>query len=171
MKLEIKEKKENPLLSRIEVSGIVTFEGATPSNEQMAKSIASQLKVDTSVVKMKNIYTGFGEQKAKFLAFVYKSKEELDRIDPKPKKQLEKEKKKLELSRSSKFTEQEVRRKSERAKLKETKPAAAPKKEATPVVKEEKKSEVKKEKPKEEPKPQEKLEPKPETKKEEVKEK
>ncbi len=154
MKLEIKEKKENPLLSRIEVSGIVTFEGATPSNEQMAKSIASQLKVDTSVVKMKNIYTGFGEQKAKFLAFVYKSKEELDRIDPKPKKQLEKEKKKLELSRSSKFTEQEVRRKAEDAKKAEAPKEEAPKKEAKP---EEKKEEAPAEK-KQEAKPEEKKE-------------
>jgi len=74
------------------------------------------------------------------------------------KKTAKKEKKKLELSRSSKFAEQEVRRKAERAKLKKTEPAAPSKKEAKPVVKEE-------------PKPQEKLKPKPETKKEEVKEK
>ena len=77
-------------------------------------------------------------------------------------------------------------KKAKRAKPKETKPAETPKKEATPVIKEEKKlelsksskfteqevrrkAEVKQEKPKEAPKPEAK--PKPETKKEEVKEK
>lgn len=145
MKIEIKEKKENPLLSRTEVSGVVIFQGVTPSNEKMAQSIASQLKVDTSVVKMKNIYTGFGEQKAKFLAFVYKSKEELDRIEPKPKKQLEKEKKKAEAAK---------------------KPAEAPKEEAKPEKKpaeakpEEKKAEAKPEKKKKEAKPEAKEAPK-----------
>ena len=134
MKLEIKEKKENPLLSRIEVSGIVTFQGVTPSNENMAKSIASQLKVDASVVKMKSIYTGFGEQQAKFVAFVYKSKEELDRIDPKPKKQREKEQKKAEEAKKA---------------AEEAKPAEAPKEEAKP---EEKKKEAPAEKKKEAPK-------------------
>jgi len=146
MKLEIKEKKENPLLSRIEVSGIVTFAGATPSNEQMAQGIASQLKVDASVVKMKSIYTGFGEQQAKFLAFVYKSKEELDRIDPKPKKQREKEQKKAEDAKKA---------------AEEAKPAEASKEEKKEEAPAEKKQEVKpkeKETPKQEAKPEEKKE-------------
>ncbi len=146
MKLEIKEKKENPLLSRIEVSGIVTFAGATPSNEQMAQGIASQLKVDASVVKMKSIYTGFGEQQAKFLAFVYKSKEELDRIDPKPKKQREKEQKVIEAVKKA---------------AEEAKPAEASKEEKKEEAPAEKKQEVKpkvKETPKQEAKPEEKKE-------------
>ena len=152
MKIEIKNKKDNPLLSRIEVSGIVAFEGVTPSNEQVAQSIASQLKVDASVVKMKHIYTGFGEHEAKFLALVYNSKEELDRIEPKPKKQLEKEQKAVEAAKKT---------------AEEEKPAEAPKEEAPAEKKQEAKPEEKKEKapaekkqeaPKQEAKPEEKKE-------------
>ncbi|MBW3005101.1 hypothetical protein KY310_04685 [Candidatus Woesearchaeota archaeon] len=139
MKLEIKNKKENPLLSRIEVSGTVTFEGATPSNEQMAQSIASQLKADASVVKMKKIHTNMGSHQAVFTAFVYKSKEELDKIEPKPKKQLEKEQKKAEAAKKA---------------AEEAKPAEAPKEEAKPEEKKEEapKEEKKEEAPKEEKK-------------------
>lgn len=120
MKLEIKNKKDNPLLSRIEVSGIVSFDGATPSNEQVSRGIASQINADLSVVRMKHMHTGAGARKAEFLAFVYKSKEELDRIEPKPRKQLEKEQKKAESAKKA----------AEAAKSAEAPKAEAPKEEA-----------------------------------------
>lgn len=144
MKIEIKNKKENPLLSRVEVSGTVSFDGATPSNEQLAQSIASQMKADASVVKMKKIRNTLGSHQASFTAFVYKSKEELDRVEPKPKKQLEKEQKKAEAAKKA---------------AEEAKAAEAPKKEEDPVEKkEEAKPEEKKEAPKEEAKPEDKKE-------------
>jgi len=149
MKLEIKNKKENPLLSRIEVSGTLSFAGVTPSNEQVAQSIASQLKVDVSVVKMKSIYTGFGEQQAEFAAFVYKTKADLDKIEPKPKKQREKEAKAAE------------------AKKKAAEEAKAPKEEAPkPEAKKEAPAEAKPEEKKPEAKPEEKKEAPKEEKKE-----
>ena len=46
MELEIKEKQENKLLNRLEVKGTLTFEGATPSNEQIRDSLASTLNKD-----------------------------------------------------------------------------------------------------------------------------
>ena len=158
MKLEIKDKKENPLLSRIEVSGIITFDKATPSNDQVAQSIASQLKVDASLIKMKHIYTGFGERQAKFSAFVYKTKEALDKIEPKPKKQLEKEKKAAEAAKKA----------AEEAKApkEEAKPAEAPAEKPAEAKPEEKKEEAKPEEKKEEAKPEEKKEAPKEEKKE-----
>ena len=150
MKIEIKNKKENPLLSRIEVSGIVTFEGATPSNEQLTQSIASQMKTDASVVKMKKIRNTLGSHQASFTAFVYKSKEELDRIEPKPKKQLEKEQKKAE---ASKKAAEEPKAEAPKEAPKEEK-----KEEAPAEKKEESTPEEKKEAPKEEAKPEEKKE-------------
>ncbi|MBW2973526.1 hypothetical protein KY346_03985 [Candidatus Woesearchaeota archaeon] len=149
MKIDIKNKKENPLLSRIEVSGIIAFDGATPSNEQVSQGIAAQMKVDVSVVKMKNIRTSMGSHQAEFLAFVYNTKADLDKIEPKPKKQVEKEQKKAEAAKKA---------------------AEAPKEEAKPEEKkEEAKPEEKKEAPKEENKetaPEKKEEAKPEEKKE-----
>jgi ribosomal protein S24E len=144
MKIEIKEKKENPLLSRIEVSGVIAFEGATPSNEQVAQSIASQLKADPSVVKMKKIHTNMGSHRAVFTAFVYNSREEFDRIEPKPKKQLEKEQKKAEAAKKA----------AEEAKPEEKKeaPKEEKKEEAKPEEKKEAPAEKKEEAPKEEKK-------------------
>lgn len=158
MKIEIKEKKENQLLSRIEISGSISFDGATPSNEQVAQGIASQMKVEPSVVMMKKIRNTLGSHKADFTAFVYKSKEELDRIEPKPKKQLEKEKKAAE---AKKKAEEEA--KSAETPKQEAKPEE--KKESAPEKKEEAKPAEKKEAPKEEKK-----ETKPEEKKEAPKE-
>lgn len=136
MKLEIKNKKNNPLLSRIEVSGVLTFEGATPSNAQVAQDIAAQLKVEPSVVKMKKITTGVGSNQADFTAFVYSSKEELDRIEPKPKKQLEKEQKAAE---AKKKAEEEAKS----AEKKEEAPKEEKKEEAKPEVKKAPKEEKK----------------------------
>lgn len=164
MKLEIKNKKDNPLLSRIEVSGVLTFEGATPSNEQVAQGIASQLKVEPAVVKMKKITTGVGSNQADFTAFVYSSKEELDRIEPKPKKQLEKEQKAAEARKKAEEEAKAAKASKEEAKAEEKKEEAKP---------EEKKQEAKEDKPKEEnkeaPKEEKKEEPK-EAKPEEKKE-
>ncbi len=142
MKLEIKNKKENPLLSRIEVFGVISFVGVTPSNEQVAQSIASQLKVDVSVIKMKHIYTGFGAQQAEFTAFVYKTKEDLNKVEPKPKKQREKEQKAAE---AKKKAEEEAKAPKEEA------PAEKPA-EAKPEVKEAPAEAPKEEAPKEEKK-------------------
>ena len=157
MKLEIKTKKENPLLSRIEISGTLEFDKATPSNDQVAQSIASQLKVDASLIKMKHIYTGFGERQAKFSAFVYKTKEDLDKIEPKPKKQVEKEKKAAEAAKKA----------AEEAKApkEEAKPAEAPAEKPAEAKPEEKKEEAPAEKPAE-TKPEEKKEAPKEEKKE-----
>jgi len=151
MKIEIKNKKDNPLLSRIEVSGIVTFEGATPSNEQLTQSIASQMKADASVVKMKKIRNTLGSHQASFTAFVYKSKEELDRIEPKPKKQLEKEQKKAEASKKKEEAPAEKKEEAKPEEKKET-PKEEKKEEAPAEKKEEAKPEEKKEAPKEEKK-------------------
>lgn len=148
MKIDIKNKKENPLLSRIEVSGIIAFDGATPSNEQVSQGIAAQMKVDVSVVKMKNIRTSMGSHQAEFLAFVYNTKADLDKIEPKPKKQVEKEQKKAEAAKKA------AEAPKEEAKPEEKKEAAPEKKEEAPAEK------------KEEAKPEEKKEAKPEEKKE-----
>ena len=44
MNLKILEKKENPLLSRTEVTGLVTFERkSTPSNDEVSNQLASSL--------------------------------------------------------------------------------------------------------------------------------
>lgn len=119
MELKIANKKENPLLSRIEVSGEIVFSGATPSNADLQKAIADKLKVDPSVVKVKNINTSFGETKASFEVNVYQSKELLDNFEPIGKKVKEKIAK----------AEEEAKKKAEEAKAAEAPKEEAPKEE------------------------------------------
>lgn len=90
MNLEITDKKENPLLSRTELKGTISFDKATPSNDEVKKEIASKSKADESLVVVKSIYTAFGTAKADFNAYVYKSKKDMVEIEPKKKEKKEK---------------------------------------------------------------------------------
>ncbi len=75
MQLTIQEKKDNVFLDRAAVQGELAFEGATPSNVEVATAIAKQLGVDATTVAVKHIYTKFGQQHAQFQALVYKTAE------------------------------------------------------------------------------------------------
>ncbi len=90
MNLEIIDKKQNPVLSRIEIKATIGFEKATPSNDEVKKEIASKLKADEKLVVIKGIYTDFGITKADVNAYVYKTKKDLDKIEPKKKEKKEK---------------------------------------------------------------------------------
>ncbi len=138
MKIEITEKKNNPLLSRKEIKGVLTFNTATPSNDDAEAALAKQFNIDKNCVRMKKIATRFGASKADFLAFVYNSEEELKKIEPAPVKWLEKIEKK----------EVAAKKKAEGAAPKE-KPKSEEKKEEKA---EEKPAEEKKEAPKKEEK-------------------
>lgn len=83
--MNIINRKENPLIGRIEVKGEIIFQGATPSNDVVQKEVADKMKVDPSVVKVKSIYTKYGSTKAVVVAHVYTKKEDLDRFEPKKK--------------------------------------------------------------------------------------
>ncbi len=72
MQINITEKKVNPFLKRTEIKGIVSFEGATPSNAQLAEAIGKDAHAkDVSLVVMKHIYTRFSHREAKVEAVVY----------------------------------------------------------------------------------------------------
>ena len=86
MELNIKNKKDNPLLKRQEVTGELTFVGAaTPSNKLLQEELAKKLGVPLEVIVIKHIYGAFGGGKATFEAVAYASKEQLDKIEPKKK--------------------------------------------------------------------------------------
>lgn len=91
--MELKQKIEQPLLSRTLVNGHVAFDGATPSNDKLAKDIASSVKSDPSLVVMKHVYSGFGKKEADFMAVVYKDVAARDRFEVKTKKAKDAEKK------------------------------------------------------------------------------
>ena len=72
MQLTITEKKDLPLAGRVEVQGTITFDAATPSNVDVAGSVAKQLNADLSLVVVKHIYTQFGQKTATFQVVAYK---------------------------------------------------------------------------------------------------
>ncbi|MBS3148597.1 hypothetical protein J4219_06945 [Candidatus Woesearchaeota archaeon] len=85
MELAVKEQKHNPLLKRKELTGTLAFEGATPSNKELTEQLAKKLSVTAETIVMKQILGAFGGTKAEFKAYVYDSKEQLDKVEPKKK--------------------------------------------------------------------------------------
>ncbi|MBL7054449.1 hypothetical protein ISS05_01690 [Candidatus Woesearchaeota archaeon] len=85
MDLKITEKKEEPLSSRIQLTGELDFEAATPSYKEVKKKIASSLSCDEKLIVIRHIYTKFGIRKADFLAYLYNKEEDMKKIEPKKK--------------------------------------------------------------------------------------
>ena len=98
MNIAITKKHENPLLHRVEVTGVVSFEGATPSNAHVIEALASQLKTDSNHVVLRHIYNTYSKHEAKFEATAYASvdaRKKAERLTPQQRKKLEEEKKKV----------------------------------------------------------------------------
>ncbi len=135
MELNIVEKNEKILLSRTEVKATVSFTGAVPSNEDIKKSIAAQLKSDAKLVVVRGIYPKFKDNTADVIAYHYISAEEMKKNEPKLGKKAAEKLKKAEDAKA---------KAAEEAKKAEAAPAEKPA--------EEKKEEPAKEAPKEEKK-------------------
>jgi len=86
MDLKIINKQDNPLLSRMEIKGGISFfNEATPKKEDIKKKISTVEKVDEKVVVVKNVSGNFGPGECNFLVYIYKSEEELKKVEPKKK--------------------------------------------------------------------------------------
>jgi len=81
MKIEINEKREVPLLSRMRVQATAVFEKETPSRDEIRKSLSSMLNADENLLIIKHIYTKFGKREAKVIAHLYKNLDDLKRIE------------------------------------------------------------------------------------------
>jgi len=84
MELTIKE-KTNPLLHRKELTGDITFTGATPSNKQVQEELARKMGTQAELIAIRHVYGEFGGGKATFEAYAYETKEQYDKIEPKKK--------------------------------------------------------------------------------------
>jgi len=81
MKIEVKDKREVPLLSRMRVSANITFDNETPSRDKIRKELAKILNLDENLTIIKHIYTRFGRKEAKVIANVYKTVEDAKRTE------------------------------------------------------------------------------------------
>jgi ribosomal protein S24E len=88
--LEITQKKENILLSRIELEAVIKFEKSTPSIEEVKQALSKSLEVEKDLIAVKKIATSFGHSSAVVTANQYFSKEDMQRIEPKRKEKKDK---------------------------------------------------------------------------------
>jgi ribosomal protein S24E len=88
LNIEILNKKENVLLSRIEVTAKMRFENATPSTDNVRDALSKALAVDKELVAVKKIDTAFGHKSAQVTVYQYFSKDELAKIEPKKKEKV-----------------------------------------------------------------------------------
>lgn len=155
MELKILEDNQKPLLSRREVLLELTFEGKTPARLELRKKFADKLKVNEELVVVKNVYTQFGERKAKAHVNVYNNKEDLEKIEPKYvlNRHAPKEKK----EKPAQAEKPEEPKKEDKQKTEEPEKATEPKAEKPAEAKPEEKVEEKKDKAEKpaEPKPEE----------------
>lgn len=131
--IEIKEKKESPLLSRIEVIADLSYENTTPSNVEIKKQLAKKLNVDEKLVMIKNIKTYFGMHKAKIFANVYKKDKDIREPEHIFRKQEPKEKKEKPVEKPKE--EKAEAKKEEKPKEAEEKKEPEKKEEKTPEKK------------------------------------
>ncbi|MFH1682619.1 MAG: hypothetical protein ABIA37_02370 [Candidatus Woesearchaeota archaeon] len=140
MKIEIREKRENKLLNRIEVEGKVFYEGVTPSNEVLKEALAAELKADKKLTVVKHIYPKFSHHEADFLTVAYQDKTAMDNVEvltKHKKKKLEEEKKKAEEARKKEQEAKEVAAKEEQVPPSPSKAVTEEKKKETPSEKKE----------------------------------
>lgn len=130
MKVDIKEQKENTLLSRNEIRASVNFEkSVTPSNKDIAQKIADLTKSEVSLVKVKKIDCQFGQNSGTIEADVYTSKEAMENIERKSRKQRKLDKE--EAAKAKEEAAQKAKEEAEAAKAAAEAPAEEPKAEET----------------------------------------
>jgi len=76
MKMEITQKKDNPLYKRVEVHFTINHDGeSTPGRNAVAEAIAKECKSKRECVVVDNIESVYGKGMSKGYAKVYESKE------------------------------------------------------------------------------------------------
>ncbi len=84
MKINITEKKENPLTEREEIKFEVDHKDVpTPSRAEVRKELSSKLEVPEDLIVLEKIVTLNGHQTASGKARIYDSKERLEELEPK----------------------------------------------------------------------------------------
>ncbi len=83
MELKILERKENPLLHRIEVRFEVFHpKDKTPTREDVRNLLAANLNADKNRVILDNMHTTFGEPRTRGFAKIYESVEHALKTEP-----------------------------------------------------------------------------------------
>lgn len=74
-------KEEKSALPRKEIKCELVYEQVTPSRSQIVQSIASKTKAKDTLIIVKNIYTTYGDKKAKINAYIYDNEDAMNAIE------------------------------------------------------------------------------------------
>lgn len=86
MNVKLIAETDMPLFSRKRLDFEINYSGSkTPSKEEVKKMVAAAQKVKEEVVVVKHIYPEFGSSKAKVVAHVYNTLQDLAKFEPKKK--------------------------------------------------------------------------------------
>jgi ribosomal protein S24E len=85
--MNITEKKEEPLLSRVLVRAKIEFKDITPSYKDVLSALAVTLKKDEKLIAIRHLYQSFGNKTAEVVAYVYADEKKKSMIEPKSKKE------------------------------------------------------------------------------------
>jgi small subunit ribosomal protein S24e len=83
MNITIKEKKENKLLNRTEITASMVFEGSTPCRQDVQKEIAKLAKTKEDLTIIKEIQNVFGTCKATINANAYENEDAMFAVERK----------------------------------------------------------------------------------------
>jgi ribosomal protein S24E len=79
--MKITKKTKTPLLSRIDVVAEINHpEKRTPSREEIKEELSKELKADKKLILVDHIYTNYGDNKSEIIAYIYDSKETMEKI-------------------------------------------------------------------------------------------
>ena len=89
MKVEVIKEEKSPMLSRTEYVFKLTFEGPTPSNEQVMEVMKKYFKEGHDRIAIKKIQNIYGRTEAMVNVYYYDDVETFKRLEPQPKKKEE----------------------------------------------------------------------------------
>ncbi len=83
MEIKIVEKRENPLLHRVEVKFVVSHPKAkTPTRDEVRSLIATNLNAEKNRVILDHMHTPFGSNETRGYAKIYESVEHAKKVEP-----------------------------------------------------------------------------------------
>ena len=85
MDVHVVDKKEEKMLSRMQVTADMNFENATPNYAEVTKALASKIKADEKLIAIRHVYTNFGAKSAKIVAYLYDDEAKKAFFEPKVK--------------------------------------------------------------------------------------
>ncbi len=102
MNISITAKNENKLLSRMDIAAELSFEKATPSENEVKEGLSKALEVDKELIVIQKIATSFGMTQAKVAAHQYFNKEDILKLEPKVARTIALEKRKAQVKAEEK---------------------------------------------------------------------